>query len=63
MLSQQLGSAAWAGVAAMVVVLPLCGIVMFKFSVHNTARLEVADKRVELISECLNGIRMIKAFA
>jgi|EP01046_Picozoa_sp_COSAG06_P024204 ABC-type multidrug transport system fused ATPase/permease subunit len=36
---------------------------MAKFDTHNTARLEVADKRVELLSELLNGIRMVKAFA
>jgi ABC-type bacteriocin/lantibiotic exporter with double-glycine peptidase domain len=63
MLVRQLGSAAWAGIAAILLVAPVAGIIMAKFDTHNTARLEVADKRVELLSELLNGIRMVKAFA
>ena len=63
MLVRQLGSAAWAGIAAIILIAPVAGVVMAKFDTHNTARLEVADKRVELLSELLNGIRMVKAFA
>lgn len=63
MLVQQLGSAAWAGIFAVFLTAPIAGITMARWDVHNRARLETADTRVELLSELLNGIRMVKAFA
>eukprot|EP01048_Picozoa_sp_COSAG05_P011075 COSAG05_NODE_1019_length_6166_cov_1.880996_3_plen_1148_part_00 len=63
MIVQQLGSATWAGFAGMIATTPITMMIMMSFDKHNTARLEVADRRIEMLSETLNGIRMIKCFA
>jgi ABC-type multidrug transport system fused ATPase/permease subunit len=58
-----LGPAAWAGVVILVLISPATIVVARKFSKLDSKIMDRRDERVTMISQVLNGIRIVKYFA
>ena len=63
MLWQQLGIATMAGVAFMVVLMPINYMIASKMKGMFMSVMRMKDKRVKLMNEILNGIKVFKLYA
>jgi ABC-type bacteriocin/lantibiotic exporter with double-glycine peptidase domain len=63
LLWQQLGMATLAGMIFMIILLPLNGYVTTRMKTIQTLLMKEKDKRVKLMSEILNGIKVLKLYA
>jgi ABC-type multidrug transport system fused ATPase/permease subunit len=63
MLLWFLGPAAWAGVATLVLIAPFTTVIAKKFTRLDEEIMSKRDHRVTLISQLLNGIRIVKYFS
>jgi len=63
LITLQVGQSAWAGIGFLILLVPI-NVVIFSFSKRlRTALLRQTDARVKLMTEILQGIRIIKFFA
>ncbi|XP_069338491.1 ATP-binding cassette sub-family C member 3 [Eulemur rufifrons] len=62
-LWQNLGPSALAGVAVMVLVIPLNGAVAVKMRAIQVQQMKLKDSRIKLMSEILAGIKVLKLYA
>ena len=58
-----LGPSSLAGLAVMVLMIPLNGMVASKMKKYQIAMMKEKDKRVKLMDEILNGIKVLKLYA
>jgi len=63
LLWQQLGIATLAGMVFMIILLPFNGFVAAKMRSIQTLIMKQKDKRVKLMNEILNGIKVLKLYA
>lgn len=63
LIYQQVGNATWVGVAFMICLIPVNGIVFAYVSKMRRRVLKYSDARVKMINEILTGIRIIKYYA
>uniref|UniRef100_A0A2R9BIW1 ABC-type glutathione-S-conjugate transporter n=1 Tax=Pan paniscus TaxID=9597 RepID=A0A2R9BIW1_PANPA len=62
-LWQNLGPSVLAGVAFMVLLIPLNGAVAVKMRAFQVKQMKLKDSRIKLMSEILNGIKVLKLYA
>ncbi|XP_017709489.1 PREDICTED: canalicular multispecific organic anion transporter 2 isoform X2 [Rhinopithecus bieti] len=62
-LWQNLGPSVLAGVALMVLLIPLNGAVAVKMRAFQVKQMKLKDSRIKLMSEILNGIKVLKLYA
>ncbi|XP_037350168.1 ATP-binding cassette sub-family C member 3 [Talpa occidentalis] len=62
-LWQNLGPSILAGVAFMVLLIPLNGAIAMKMRTWQTKKMKFKDSRIKLISEILGGIKVLKLYA
>ncbi|PNJ66042.1 ABCC3 isoform 9, partial [Pongo abelii] len=62
-LWQNLGPSVLAGVAFMVLLIPLNGAVAVKMRAFQVKQMKLKDSRIKLMSEILNGIKVLKMYA
>ncbi|KAL2765252.1 ATP-binding cassette sub-family C member 3 isoform 2, partial [Daubentonia madagascariensis] len=62
-LWQNLGPSALAGVAVMVLLIPLNGAVAVKMRAFQVKQMKLKDSRIKLMSEILGGIKVLKLYA
>ncbi|XP_078230310.1 ATP-binding cassette sub-family C member 3 isoform X3 [Callithrix jacchus] len=62
-LWQNLGPSVLAGVALMVLLIPLNGAVAVKMRAFQVEQMKLKDSRIKLMSEILNGIKVLKLYA
>ena len=63
LIYRQVGNATWVGIAFMVLLIPVNGVVFSKVSTMRRRVLKYSDARVKMINEILTGIRIIKYYA
>jgi ABC-type multidrug transport system fused ATPase/permease subunit len=63
LLWQQLGMATLAGMIFMIILLPLNGCITTRMKTIQTLLMKEKDKRVKLMSEILNGVKVLKFYA
>lgn len=63
LLWQQLGIATLAGVAVMVILVPINGFVAMRLRELQSKLMAIKDKRIKLLNEVLSGIRVWKMYA
>ncbi|XP_051014284.1 ATP-binding cassette sub-family C member 3 [Acomys russatus] len=62
-LWQILGPSALAGVAVIVLLIPLNGAVSIKMRTYQVRQMKFKDSRIKLMNEILNGIKVLKLYA
>ncbi|XP_031208632.1 canalicular multispecific organic anion transporter 2 [Mastomys coucha] len=62
-LWQILGPSVLAGVAVIVLLIPLNGAVSMKMKTYQVQQMKFKDSRIKLMSEILNGIKVLKLYA
>ncbi|XP_050728628.1 multidrug resistance-associated protein 1-like isoform X5 [Eriocheir sinensis] len=62
-LWQHLGPSVLAGVAVMVILIPVNGFIANKTKILQISQMKMKDKRVKLMNEILNGIKVLKLYA
>ena len=62
-LWQQLGPSTLAGLAVMILMIPLNGVVATKMKKYQISQMKDKDKRCKLMDEILNGIKVLKLYA
>ncbi|XP_072916624.1 multidrug resistance-associated protein 1 [Hemitrygon akajei] len=62
-LWQNLGPSVLAGVAVMILLVPLNGVIAMKMKNFQVTQMKEKDNRIKLMNEILNGIRVIKLYA
>lgn len=62
-LWQILGPSALAGVAVIILLIPLNGAVSVKMKTYQVQQMKFKDSRIKLMSEILNGIKVLKLYA
>ena len=63
LLYQELGASIFAGLAILIIILPLNAIFASFMKKLQTKQMEHKDERVKIINEILNGIKVIKLYA
>ncbi|KAL3794688.1 hypothetical protein ACHAW5_009753 [Stephanodiscus triporus] len=63
LIYRQVGNATWVGIAFMVLLVPVNGVIFSKVSTMRRRVLKYSDARVKMINEILTGIRIIKFYA
>ncbi|CAG2109651.1 unnamed protein product [Medioppia subpectinata] len=63
LLWQQLGVATLAGVLFLVILMPFNGYMANKIRKYHLMQMKIKDNRIKILSETLNGIRVIKLYA
>ena len=63
LIYRQVGNATWVGIAFMLCLVPVNGIVFSNVSKMRRKVLQYSDARVKMINEILTGIRIIKFYA
>ncbi|XP_013391801.1 multidrug resistance-associated protein 1-like [Lingula anatina] len=63
LLYQQLEGAIFAGLAVMVLLIPINGVVATKLRKLQVANLKMKDSRIKLMNEVLSGIKVLKLYA
>ena len=63
LLWQQLGIATLGGISIMIILIPLNGLITSKIRGTFVSLMKAKDKRVKLINEILNGIKVLKLYA
>ena len=61
-LYQQLGNAIWAGMAVIILAVPLNFVITIKMRGYQVSQMKNKDKRVKLMNELLGGIKVIKLY-
>ncbi|XP_052375770.1 multidrug resistance-associated protein 1 [Oncorhynchus keta] len=62
-LWQNLGPSVLAGVAVMVLMVPINGVIAMKTKTYQVAQMKSKDNRIKLMNEVLNGIKVLKLYA
>ncbi|KAM3864489.1 multidrug resistance-associated protein 1 [Diretmus argenteus] len=62
-LWQNLGPSVLAGVAVMVLMVPVNAVIAMKTKTYQVAQMKSKDNRIKLMNEVLNGIRVLKLYA
>ena len=63
LLYQELGASIFPGLAVLIIIMPLNAISASFLKKLQTKKMEYKDKRVKIINEILNGIKVIKLYA
>ncbi|XP_071114641.1 multidrug resistance-associated protein 1-like [Haliotis cracherodii] len=63
LLYQSLGASMFAGMAVLFVLLPVNTIATFKWKKYETELMQQKDKRMKMMHEVLNGIKILKLYA
>lgn len=58
-----LGASVLAGLAIMIILVPINGVIANKMKVLQTRQMENKDERVKLMNEILGGIKVLKLYA
>ena len=61
-LYQQLGHAIWAGLAVIILAVPLNFVITIKMRGYQLEQMKNKDKRIKLMNELLGGIKVIKLY-
>jgi ATP-binding cassette, subfamily C (CFTR/MRP), member 1 len=59
----QLGIAVTAGIAVMILITPLSGIIAAKLRDLQVLQMKIKDERVKIMNEVLNGMKVLKLYA
>ncbi|XP_070778984.1 multidrug resistance-associated protein 1 isoform X2 [Enoplosus armatus] len=62
-LWQNLGPSVLAGVAVMVLMVPVNAVIAMKTKTYQVAQMKSKDSRIKLMNEMLNGIKVLKLYA
>ncbi|XP_056263511.1 multidrug resistance-associated protein 1 isoform X3 [Pseudoliparis swirei] len=62
-LWQNLGPSVLAGVAVMVLMVPINAVIAMKTKTYQVAQMKSKDNRIKLMNEILNGIKVLKLYA
>nr|XP_046270771.1 multidrug resistance-associated protein 1 [Scatophagus argus] len=62
-LWQNLGPSVLAGVAVMVLMVPVNAVIAMKTKTYQVAQMKSKDSRIKLMNEILNGIKVLKLYA
>lgn len=62
-LWQNLGPSVLAGVAVMVLMVPINAVIAMKTKTYQVAQMKNKDSRIKLMNEMLNGIKVLKLYA
>uniref|UniRef100_A0A6Q2XP15 Multidrug resistance-associated protein 1 n=1 Tax=Esox lucius TaxID=8010 RepID=A0A6Q2XP15_ESOLU len=62
-LWQNLGPSVLAGVAVMVLMVPINAVIAMKTKTYQVAQMKSKDNRIKLMNELLNGIKVLKLYA
>ncbi|XP_067333226.1 multidrug resistance-associated protein 1 isoform X2 [Channa argus] len=62
-LWKNLGPSVLAGVAVMVLLVPVNGVIAMKTKTYQVAQMKSKDNRIKLMNEMLNGIKVLKLYA
>ncbi|XP_029015058.1 multidrug resistance-associated protein 1 [Betta splendens] len=62
-LWQNLGPSVLAGVAVMVLLVPVNAVIAMKTKTYQVAQMKSKDSRIKLMNEMLNGIKVLKLYA
>ncbi|XP_067089136.1 multidrug resistance-associated protein 1 isoform X1 [Osmerus mordax] len=62
-LWQNLGPSVLAGVAVMVLMVPINAVIAMKTKTYQVAQMKSKDNRIKLMNEVLNGIKVLKLYA
>ncbi|TRY93220.1 hypothetical protein DNTS_014361 [Danionella cerebrum] len=62
-LWQNLGPSVLAGVAVMVLMVPVNAVIALKTKTYQVAQMKSKDNRIKLMNEVLNGIKVLKLYA
>ncbi|XP_028267253.1 multidrug resistance-associated protein 1 isoform X2 [Parambassis ranga] len=62
-LWQNLGPSVLAGVAVMILMVPLNAVIAMKTKTYQVAQMKSKDNRIKLMNEMLNGIKVLKLYA
>ncbi|XP_066498772.1 multidrug resistance-associated protein 1 [Hoplias malabaricus] len=62
-LWQNLGPSVLAGVAVMVLMVPVNAVIAMKTKAYQVAQMKSKDNRIKLMNEVLNGIKVLKLYA
>ncbi|BFZ17907.1 hypothetical protein BsWGS_20945 [Bradybaena similaris] len=62
-LWQTLGPSALAGIAVMVLLIPINAVIAHKSRKYQTVQMKLKDSRIKLMNEILNGIKVLKLYA
>ncbi|XP_076000227.1 multidrug resistance-associated protein 1 isoform X2 [Genypterus blacodes] len=62
-LWQNLGPSVLAGVAVMVLMVPVNAVIAMKTKTYQVAQMTSKDNRIKLMNEMMNGIKMLKLYA
>ncbi|NXN11515.1 MRP1 protein, partial [Indicator maculatus] len=63
LLWQNLGPSVLAGVAVMILLVPINAVIAMKTKNYQVAQMKSKDNRIKLINEILNGIKVLKLYA
>ncbi|NXN93457.1 MRP1 protein, partial [Rhinopomastus cyanomelas] len=63
MLWQNLGPSVLAGVAVMILLVPINAVMVMKTKTYQVAQMKSKDNRIKLMNEILNGIKVLKLYA
>ena len=63
LLYQELGASIFAGLAILIIIMPLNAIFASFLKKLQTKQMEYKDERIKIINEILNGIKVIKLYA
>ncbi|RUS88621.1 hypothetical protein EGW08_003647, partial [Elysia chlorotica] len=62
-LWQTLGPSALAGIAVMILLIPVNGLIAHKAREYQILQMKMKDSRIKLMNEILNGIKVLKLYA
>ncbi|KAK9957353.1 hypothetical protein ABG768_011605 [Culter alburnus] len=62
-LWQNLGPSVLAGIAVMVLMVPINAVIAMKTKTYQVAQMKSKDNRIKLMNEVLNGIKVLKLYA
>ncbi|MED6290494.1 Multidrug resistance-associated protein 1, partial [Characodon lateralis] len=62
-LWQNLGPSVLAGVAVMILMVPINAVIAMKTKTYQVAQMKSKDSRIKLMNEMLNGIKVLKLYA
>ncbi|NXF93849.1 MRP1 protein, partial [Eubucco bourcierii] len=63
LLWQNLGPSVLAGVAVMILLVPINAVIAMKTKTYQVAQMKSKDNRIKLMNEILNGIKVLKLYA
>ena len=57
-----LGPSTMAGIAVMILLMPLNGCIANRFKIYQVAQMRLKDDRIKMVNEVLNGMRVLKLY-